>query len=298
MVYGFVRQSGGHVKVYSEPGEGTTIKLYLPRLMSNEEDPDEAVKWEIDKTNRRQTILVVEDDDDVRVYTVEILRELGYVVLEAHDGAAALRRLARREQKVDLLFTDVVMPEMSGRELVERARALRNDLKVLYTSGYTRNAIVHGGRLDAGVEMIAKPFTYQALAEKIADIFDAGRTGRILVVQKDPTLRAFTAKALQGQGFAIQEATSTAEALGLIRAAHGRLDAVFLDTAGLGRNGFALITELHALHTDLPILATIDAETDQLQFANDRIVSLVSTPYDSSSLQKALSRLGVQVRRP
>jgi CheY-like chemotaxis protein len=284
MVYGFVKQSGGHVKIYSEPGDGTTIKIYLPRLMSTEEDADEPARWQMERTGRAQPILVVEDDDDVRAYTVEILRELGYTVLEAHDGAAALRLLERREQKVDLLFTDVVMPEMSGRDLVERARDIRRNLKVLYTSGYTRNAIVHGGRLDAGVEIIAKPFTYQALAEKIADVLDTGRAGRILVVQNDPTLRMFTTEALEEQGFSIEEAATAAEALGLIRAAHGRYDAVFLDAAFLGTNGITLIIELRALHTDLPILVAVDPKEDQQfqRFANDRLVALVSKPYNAS----------------
>ena len=111
----------------------------------------------------------------MRAYTVECLRELGYRVIEAHDGPSALRLLERQEHPIDLLFTDVVMPGMTGRELADQARERQTDLKVLYTSGYTRNAIVHGGRLDEGVEMIGKPFTYATLAEKIADVLEKGR---------------------------------------------------------------------------------------------------------------------------
>lgn len=173
MVYGFVKQSGGHVKIYSEEGSGTTIKIYLPRLVSDVDPAESEGKTLQDSQGHDEVILVAEDDDDVRAYTAEILRELGYNVIEARDGAAALALIQQTDQPIDLLFTDVVMPNMSGQELAERARAIRPGLKVLYTSGYTRNAIVHNGRLDAGVEMIAKPFTYQALSSRVRQILDA-----------------------------------------------------------------------------------------------------------------------------
>jgi CheY-like chemotaxis protein len=217
MVYGFVKQSGGHIKIYSEPGEGTTVKIYLPRLMSGEVVEEERSAPPVDRAKRGLTILVVEDDDDLRGYTVEILRELGYRVLEAHDGPAALRLLERPELVVDLLFTDVVMPAMSGRELADKTREMRPGLKVLYTSGYTRNAIVHGGRLDLGVEMIAKPFSYNGLAEKISDMLDGGQSGRVLVVEADPAVRMFAVEALREAGFTADEAADAAEALGRIR---------------------------------------------------------------------------------
>ncbi len=120
---------------------------YLPRLISDVQSEEEVIASNIERSRAQETILVVEDDDDVRAYSAECLRELGYQVLEAHDGPSALRVLDREEQCIDLLFTDVVMPEMTGRELADQAREKRPDLKVLYTSGYTRNAIVHGGRL-------------------------------------------------------------------------------------------------------------------------------------------------------
>jgi len=173
MVYGFVKQSGGHVKIYSEEGSGTTIKIYLPRLV-HDIDPAESEGATLHGgRGQDEVILVAEDDDDVRAYTAEILRELGYRVIEAPDGAAALRLIEQPDQPIDMLFTDVVMPNMSGQELASRAQAIRPGLKVLYTSGYTRNAIVHNGRLDAGVEMIAKPFTYQALSARVREILDA-----------------------------------------------------------------------------------------------------------------------------
>jgi PAS domain S-box-containing protein len=176
MVYGFVKQSGGHVKIYSEVGEGTTIKIYLPRLVGDKpgDDVDEAAATEIG--NGSETVLVVEDDDDVRAYTVDSLRELGYRVLESHDGPSALRLLDRQEQAVHLLLTDVVMPEMSGRELAEAVHARNPDIPVLYTSGYTRNAISHAGCLGTGVDLLAKPFAFADLAAKVREVLDRDRT--------------------------------------------------------------------------------------------------------------------------
>src|SRR5262249_29426561 len=123
-------------------------------------------------TSINETILVVEDDKRVRATTVGLLRELGYPVLEAATGLAALRILDS-QPGVPLLFTDVVLPETNGRALADEARARRPDLKVLFTTGYTRNAVVHNGVLDAGVQMIAKPFTIEALAQKIRDVLDS-----------------------------------------------------------------------------------------------------------------------------
>ena len=172
-VYGFVKQSAGHVKIYSEPGEGTTVKLYLPRLLEG------AAAAEVGAEERRvpgategETVLVVEDDPHVRASTVEMVRALGYIVLEAADGRAALR-LLDAEPGVRLLFTDVGLPDgMNGRQLADEACRRRPQLKVLYATGYARNAIVHQDRLDPGVELLAKPFTYAGLAKKIRQILD------------------------------------------------------------------------------------------------------------------------------
>jgi PAS domain S-box-containing protein len=172
-VYGFVKQSGGHVKIYSEPGDGTTVKIYLPRFVSGEaaalvqEDDGPAPDGD-----GEETILVLEDDDDVRTYSVDILRELGYRVVEAHDGPSALR-LLQRQTRVDLLFTDVVLPGgMTGAQVAEQAREARPGLKVLFTTGYARNAIIHQGRLDKGVRLITKPFGSNELASKVRDVLD------------------------------------------------------------------------------------------------------------------------------
>ena len=171
-VYGFVKQSGGHVKIYSEPGQGTAVKLYLPRLAGDAADEAGLEEPLNPEAEQEETILVVEDDDDVRAYSVDILRELGYRVLEAQDGPAALR-LLDRQPRVDLLFTDVVLPGgMTGAQVATQARALRPSLKVLFTTGYARNAIIHHGRLDKGVQLIVKPFSFTGLATKIRDVLD------------------------------------------------------------------------------------------------------------------------------
>ncbi len=173
-VYGFIKQSNGHIKVYSEPGQGTTVKLYLPRLLTGSDDADDVARQaDIPRGDHADFVLVVEDDDDVRSHTTDVLRELGYRVLEAANGAAALALLAR-EPGVRLLFTDVGLPGgMTGRQLVEEVRGRWPELKVLYTTGYARNAIVHGGVLDAGTELLPKPFTYADLAAKIRTVLES-----------------------------------------------------------------------------------------------------------------------------
>jgi signal transduction histidine kinase/CheY-like chemotaxis protein len=172
MVYGFVKQSGGHLKIYSEPGEGTTVKIYLPRLLGTFADQPEEAGLGLPEAQGQETILVCEDDEDVRTYSAEVLRELGYVVLEAGDGPSALA-LLKATDHVDLLFTDVVLPGgMSGAELAREAAKSRSGIKTLFTTGYARNAIVHHGRLDAGVDLLTKPFSYADLASRVRDILD------------------------------------------------------------------------------------------------------------------------------
>jgi CheY-like chemotaxis protein len=174
-VYGFVRQTGGHVAVYSELGEGTTIKIYLPRHFGDEDRlEDQRRSRDQVRAVGAESILVVEDDDALRLYTVEILNDLGYSVLAAPNGSAALE-IIDRGQKVDLLFTDIVMPGgMNGRQLADEAVRRRPGLKVLFTTGYTRNAIVHHGRLDPDVQMIGKPFTFEDLGAKVRALLDRG----------------------------------------------------------------------------------------------------------------------------
>jgi len=177
MVYGFVKQSEGHIKLYSEPGEGTTVKMYLPRSgsVAGRELPEKSAE---PPEGGRQTILLVEDDPLVQDFAAAQLAELGYRVLVAGDGPEALEILGR-DIDIDLLFTDVVMPGgLNGRQLAEAAQDLRPGLKVLYTSGYTDNAIVHHGRLDADALMLGKPYRRAELAAKIAVALGEGETRR------------------------------------------------------------------------------------------------------------------------
>jgi PAS domain S-box-containing protein len=178
-VYGFIKQSKGHIKIYSEAGEGTTVKIYLPRLLQDidRSDEEEQAAEPVEGAGH-ETILVVEDDRDVRAYLVELLRDLNYRVLSAHDAVAALGMIETSDIRIDLLLTDVVLPGMNGRQLAEQAKNRRPDLKVLFTTGYSRNAIVHQGRLDPGVAMIQKPITQDALAARIRDLLDAKPTAR------------------------------------------------------------------------------------------------------------------------
>jgi CheY-like chemotaxis protein len=175
-VFGFVKQSTGHLKLYSEVGHGTTAKIYLPRSMR--ELPTGEVSDAGDATPQGaidQVILVVEDDASVREMTVGALRDLGYTVIHAPSGKEALRQLDAHTN-VALLFTDVVMPEMNGRELAAEAQKRRPAVKVLYTTGYTRNAIVHNGVVDPGTAFLAKPFTIKQLAVKVDHLLKSPNT--------------------------------------------------------------------------------------------------------------------------
>jgi CheY-like chemotaxis protein len=170
-VYGFVKQSGGHVKIYSETGEGTTVKIYLPRFFGKASAAEEAAGAP-SRSRSAETVLVVEDDDDVRAYVVEALAALGYQVLEAAEAESALRLLGEHPN-VKLLLTDVVMPGLNGRKLAQEAKLRRPELKILYMTGYSRNAIVHQGRLDLGVDLLQKPITSDQLAAAVRKALDA-----------------------------------------------------------------------------------------------------------------------------
>jgi PAS domain S-box-containing protein len=172
-VYGFVRQSGGHVKIYSEVGVGTSVKIYLPRHYGEAEAVVQAKRLtNIHRGLHSEVILVVEDDERVRTLSVEALKELGYSVVEAASPSQALGILDEGQQ-VTMLFTDVVMQDMSGRQLADLARQKRPKLKVLYTTGYTRNAIVHNGMLDPGTNLLTKPFSLEELASKTRKVLDS-----------------------------------------------------------------------------------------------------------------------------
>ena len=182
MIHGFAKQSGGHVRIYSETGQGTTFKAYFPRHTTTEgraavprERKDDAA--EMPRARATETILVVEDNAGVREFAVELLKGLGYQVLQAENAEAALQLLIAGP-RLDLVFTDIVMPgAYNGRELADKIRAMYPAVPILFTTGFTRNAVVHNGRLDANVELIHKPYAQLQLARKLREIIDARQRG-------------------------------------------------------------------------------------------------------------------------
>jgi two-component system cell cycle sensor histidine kinase/response regulator CckA len=170
-VYGIVKQSGGNIWVYSEPGQGTTFKIYLPTAEATSEEITEKVVKE-EPPRGGETILVVEDEEEVRKLAVQFLQKQGYKVLEATQGMEALLICEQHKESIHLLVTDVVMPGMSGRELSERLTSLRPEIKILYMSGHTNSAIFHHGVLEPGVILLQKPFTLEALARKVREVLD------------------------------------------------------------------------------------------------------------------------------
>jgi CheY-like chemotaxis protein len=189
------------------------------------------------------------------------------------------------------------MPGMSGSELVAEARKAQPYLKVLYTSGYTRNAVVHNGRLDHGVEMIVKPFTFEALAQKVRDAIDS-EDGSVLIAEAEPTVRSLTCEALAASGVRTEVAATGAEALGKVRAAQGRYAALVLDDELPERGGEALYRELRKLYHDLPIVISSSAQAEALAGAldDDRCLAVIAKPYTAVQLQETLRALNVRCR--
>ena len=171
MIYGFVRQSGGHVRIYSELGQGTTLCLYLPRHYGEAEDAD--VLADLSRAPRAeqgQTVLIVDDEPSMRMLVTEVLEDLGYTAIEAKDGAGALKVL-QSDVRLDLLVTDVGLPGgMNGRQVAEAGRTARPGLKVLFITGYAENATLGNGYLDPGMHVLTKPFVLEALASRIKDL--------------------------------------------------------------------------------------------------------------------------------
>jgi PAS domain S-box-containing protein len=299
-VYGFVKQSGGHVKLYSEVGQGTTVKIYLPRMSAQADEPEEMALLSPPTGGRDEVVLVVEDDDDVRLFTTESLRELGFSVLQAHDAPSALKLLQIRPE-VQLIFTDVGLPGMNGAQLVAAARALRPDIKVLFTTGYARNAIVHQGRLDPGVELITKPFTRVQLASRIRDVLDvpaaSPRRPVALVIEDEALVRMFVIDQLNDLGFDVIDAANAATGLRAARN-HEHLDVAIVDRGLPDRDGIDVVAELR---TQLPSLPVIVASgygdlADHESLRNDAHIRFMSKPYDVDSLLTALRALHVRTR--
>ncbi|WP_438390286.1 PAS domain S-box protein [Caballeronia sp. DA-9] len=240
MVYGFVKQSGGHLKLYSEVGHGTTVRIYLPRALQEEDTVVEIDAGPV--TGGSETILVAEDDEDVRRTVVELLSNLGYRILLAKDAMSALA-IIESGVPIDLLFTDVVMPgSLSSPELARKARERLPSIGVLFTSGYTQNAIVHGGKLDPGVELLSKPYSREALARKIRHVLRnqeqreaaaaalsaakpatahlpaAFASQQVLLVEDDDLVRAGTIEMLNRLGIAPLQAANGAAAMSVLEA--------------------------------------------------------------------------------
>ncbi|WP_036167336.1 PAS domain S-box protein [Massilia sp. 9096] len=311
MVYGFVKQSGGHVKIYSEPGQGTTVKLYLPRTTALEE-----VLGPVEQqaaVGGSETILVAEDDEAVRITVVEMLTDLGYRVLKAADAASALA-VVESGVPIDVLFTDVVMPgTLRSPDLARMARERLPNLAVLFTSGYTENAIVHGGRLDPGVELLGKPYTRESLARRIRQVIANGRNRaalaasaasggalgangpaaprhdapasgglRIVLVEDEDEIRDSTAALLRHLGHQVQEAQDAESALELISKAS---DILITDVQLPGMSGDLLAAQARTLAPGIRIVfATGKGEVNNWP---DAVV--LRKPYNLASLMNVLA---------
>jgi CheY-like chemotaxis protein len=269
-VYGFVKQSGGHIKLYSEPGEGTTIKLYLPR--STAAMPWTAPPLVTPEAGGGETILVVEDDEAVRTAVTDTLTELGYAVLRAENAEQALAIL-HDGAKADVLFTDVVMPgPLNTRELAQRAREILPNIKVLFTSGYTHNAIVHNGRLDEGVELLSKPYRKDDLARKLRSLLPrsvapaapaqhsaaeqsapAANNRKVLIVEDSALIRMTIADMIEEIGLPYVEAAAAQEALAML-AAHPDIGILLTDLGLPGMSGSELVQQALKLRPGLRVI--------------------------------------------
>ena len=299
-VYGFVKQSGGHVKLYSEVGQGTTVKIYLPRMTAQTEEEQQTHSSVPPSGGRHEVVLVVEDDDDVRLFTSESLRDLNFTVLEAQDGPSALKQLESHPE-VQLLFTDVGLPGINGAQLVAAARERRPDIKVLFTTGYARNAIVHQGRLDPGVELITKPFTRAQLGSRIRDVLDVPLAGArqpvALVIEDEALVRMFIQDQLQDLGFDVIDAGNAAEGLRIVRSQQ-QLDVAIVDRGLPDRDGMGVVAELRTQLPSLPvILASGYGELpDHSALRNDPHIRFMSKPYDTAALTNALRSLHLRTK--
>ena len=295
--YGFVKQSGGHIKIYSEPGEGTAIKIYLPRSRREQDvivpEPSDVPR------GAGERILVVEDDEGVRAAVVDMLVELGYRVLKAANAQDALAVLEK--ETVDLLFTDVVMPgTISTRDFTSRARQLQPGLKILFTSGYTQNSIVHNGRLDDDAILLSKPYRRDELARKLRGLLSgavpasrpAGPSGaargKLLVVEDVALIRMTTVDMAEQIGFAVVEAGNGEEALA--RLAEDRDIAILLTDLGLpGMNGHELVEAALRQRPDLKVVIASGYSTPQEEARSfPANVRFLAKPFDIARLRRAL----------
>jgi CheY-like chemotaxis protein len=306
MTYGLVKQSGGHIKIYSEVGHGTTVKIYFPRIhLAEEELP---IKHIADIKGGNESILVVEDDMAVQKAVKDTLLTLGYQVECASDAQSALN-IIEQGRTFDLLFTDVVMPgPLKSSEMAKIAKEKLPDLVVLFTSGYTQNAIVHGGKLDAGVELINKPYRYADLARKIRMVIEKSdkkttptptglmskspesnitMLGKILVVEDNLEAQATLCELLSMLGYEAIGASSAEEALALL----AEVDILLTDVNLPGISGTELAIRCHAQDASKPIIISSGMDTaSKLPFA----VQLLPKPFSMAILSEILDKASKQ----
>lgn len=292
-IYGFVKQSGGRVSIDSIVGSGTKVTIYLPRFLGAGADLKGGRKQPAE--DDRNTVLIVEDDDDVRLYSVGLFREMGYGVLEAADGAAALRILESRPE-IRFMFTDVGLPgDYNGRELADEARRRRPYLKVLYTTGYARADILRQGRLDANAQVVTKPFTFDELSTKVRAVFDGKDKNVILLVEDEILVAAIAAENLRDIGFEVVEAASAKVALEHAMKDAAALKAAIVDIGLPDKKGDVLAAELRKIRADLPIIVATGHSSDVLpkELTGAAKVAVLGKPYDLKDLQAALVSVGV-----
>jgi PAS domain S-box-containing protein len=253
-VFGIVRQSGGWIWVYSEPGKGAAFKLYFPKSIAAAAVAAPAAEPARAAPRGTETVLVVEDQDEVRGLTTTILRGYGYHVLEAANGAEALKLCESFRGVIHLLVTDVVMPGMNGRELADRLNAVRPETRVLFTSGYTANVISKQGVLDPGVAFLPKPFLPEGLAAKVREVLGEPESkGTILVADDEESIRCLLRQILNGGGYEVLEAPDGLAALNLVR--RKQFDVALVDLAMPVQEGFQTLREMRELWLEMKTIA-------------------------------------------
>ncbi len=302
-VYGFVRQSGGQLALASEPGKGTTIRIFLPR---SGETKGGRVRAAVPATapRGRETVLVVEDEAGVRQYCAEQLRELGYTVLEAGDAETALHALDQHPE-IELLLTDVGLPAMNGGELAKRAQACRPGIAVLFASGYPRGVVERRGQLPSDIELLSKPYTRMQLAQRVRMLLDAARRARdgdsdvrALLLEDDPLLRRMTGQLLLQIGVDPVEAGNLADTRAAI-AKGPSLDLAIIDMNLGGENGMDAIRELRSANPDLPVIITSgygDSVQRDADANGDGRTVVLPKPYSLSALKRTIASLGFTLR--
>ena len=246
-----------------------------------------------------ETILVVEDDADVRRYSCDMLREFGYNILEAENGEAGLKVLDVHPH-IKLLFTDVGLPGgMNGRQLADEARRRRPHLRVLFTTGYARNAIVHDGRLDPGVELITKPYSQAALSMKLRDMLDASEgPSHVLLVEDEPLIQMLAVDFLEDAGIKVDMSGTAREALNKLALVSGRFTAVIVDIGLPDRGGDDLIREIRSTHSTLPIVVATGQGQNDLRdvFQGMNHMAFLGKPYLAEDLYRALRAVNVPIQ--